>query len=244
MEKIQAPVIYLTLTGKGVKPQIPTPYTLKSGDAGFDDNLHLMVSQHAFNMDDNLWFYRGKDRLYQYKLNTVDITDGESDGSGTIEIYNPLEPYLAGEVYVTYVSASVGFRKEAIYRCVVDADEGESPETNPLKWTKQGDDFIPPSIAIGDVLNLQSELDRIEALIGGSYLSKVVITAPTQTVTIPDQATTDFFTTKLYCINNSGFDGLGMVHIDPTNNTNTSFRIDTHPDNIGAELIYNVQKFN
>jgi hypothetical protein len=60
MSKVQAIFLDLILTGAGVAPQIPNPATLVYGNAGFDPEIHLMVGQNAYNVEDNAVYKRTK----------------------------------------------------------------------------------------------------------------------------------------------------------------------------------------
>lgn len=49
--------------------------------------------------------------------------------------------YYSGNTYVSYQNTSSTipqFQEEALYRCIINALQGESPETNPEKWKYQG----------------------------------------------------------------------------------------------------------
>lgn len=50
----------LILTGRGVKPTVPSNIRAVFGDDDFDVTSDLMVGQQAYNVDDDIWYYRSK----------------------------------------------------------------------------------------------------------------------------------------------------------------------------------------
>lgn len=60
MNLVNATFLDLILTGTGVQPQIPDPANLKYNDPGFDPEIHLMIGQRAYNVDDNIVYMRTK----------------------------------------------------------------------------------------------------------------------------------------------------------------------------------------
>lgn len=50
----------LILTGRGVKPTVPSNIRAVFGDDDFDVTSDLMVGQQAYNVDDDIWYYRNK----------------------------------------------------------------------------------------------------------------------------------------------------------------------------------------
>lgn len=232
--KIQAPVQHLVLTGKGVTPQIPEPYTLKAGDVGFDINTHIMVGQWALNVDDNYWYYRGRSKIYRLQVKTDDITSGQSSN---VTVYDPTISYLAGNTYVSYSSVTPAFQQEAIYRCVSNTNAGESPETHPSKWEKQGDDFVETIIEISDVNGLSSELEYLKKYLPRTY--SVELVQLTTTITIPTQEDINYYIrVDSYIVGSD--EAADMIFID--DKTINSFRVTSDIDYEIGTLIYTVIK--
>lgn len=81
---------------------------------------------------------------------------------GDLAPWDENEIYLVNE-YVSYVnpaSLDPQFQTEAIYRCSVNTLEGESPETDPLKWVFLGTSYETTSgtsvIFVNDISNIKS----------------------------------------------------------------------------------------
>lgn len=89
--KIIAPIANLVITGVGVKPTVPDPATTTADDAGFDQESDLMEGGFAYNITDNLWYYRGDDTIYELKealgLGVADISDFSSALSTILSDY-------------------------------------------------------------------------------------------------------------------------------------------------------------
>lgn len=60
MKIVELSQIPLTLTGIGVKPTVPIRRSAVFGDPDFNPSANLMVSQWAYNVDDDIWYYRSK----------------------------------------------------------------------------------------------------------------------------------------------------------------------------------------
>ncbi len=56
----------LILTGVGVKPTVPANIRAVFGDGDFDVTSDLMVGQQAYNVDDDIWYYRNKNSIRIY----------------------------------------------------------------------------------------------------------------------------------------------------------------------------------
>ena len=89
-----------------------------------------------------------------------------------IEVWDATETYLGGDNFVSYkspdyefLSEDNPFAEEYIYRCVENTNAGESPETNPNKWSRQGKVGTTGenTVFISDVSGLEEQLsERIE----------------------------------------------------------------------------------
>lgn len=76
MNTIELSPVPLTLTGAGVKPTIPKRKSAVFGDPDFNPDTDLMVSQWAYNVDDDIWYYRSKKNIKAFgQLPTIDTTD-------------------------------------------------------------------------------------------------------------------------------------------------------------------------
>lgn len=60
MNNIKSTNLPLILTGRGVKPTVPSNIRAVFGDDDFDVTSDLMVGQQAYNVDDDIWYYRSK----------------------------------------------------------------------------------------------------------------------------------------------------------------------------------------
>lgn len=87
-----------------------------------------------------------------------------------IEEWSPTEVYVAEDSYVSYISPDSEnlpednpFKYSYIYKCIEDTLAGESPETHPTKWLRQGksDQVSETTIFISDVLGLEEYLEAI-----------------------------------------------------------------------------------
>lgn len=56
----------LILTGRGVKPTVPSNIRAVFGDDDFDVTSDLMVGQQAYNVDDDIWYYRNKNGIITF----------------------------------------------------------------------------------------------------------------------------------------------------------------------------------
>lgn len=86
-----------------------------------------------------------------------------------IEVWDEEEAYLAGDNFVSYKSPDYEFlpddspySEEYIYRCVENTSRGESPETHPDKWSRQGKVGTTGenTVFISDVSGLEDRLDE------------------------------------------------------------------------------------
>lgn len=76
MNTIELSPVPLTLTGAGVKPTIPKRKSAVFGDPDFNTDTDLMVSQWAYNVDEDIWYYRSKKNIKSFgQLPTIDTTD-------------------------------------------------------------------------------------------------------------------------------------------------------------------------
>jgi len=134
MSKLIAPVQPLILKTAGQLPTIPVPNTIMPDDPRFNIESDLMVGQFAYNVIDDIWYYRGYSSILPLNQSTKISAD-------QVEVWQSNKLYSAGNVYVSYVNPSSPneqFHIEAIYRCIIDALAGESPESHPNKWEYQG----------------------------------------------------------------------------------------------------------
>src|SRR6056297_788896 len=85
-----------------------------------------------------------------------------------IEVWDSTETYIAGDNFVSYKSPDYAvlpesdpFSEEYIYRCIQNTNAGESPETYPEKWSRQGKvgTVGDNTIFLSDVSGLEEALD-------------------------------------------------------------------------------------
>lgn len=104
--------------------------------------------------------------LYQNGKFLRKITDTPSI---SIEVWDPTKTYLAGDNFVSYKSPyydilpeSDPLSEEYIYRCVENTNAGESPESHPDKWRRQGKvgTIGDNTIFLSDVSGLEDALDE------------------------------------------------------------------------------------
>lgn len=171
MSALITPVQPLILTGSGTKPTIPTPSTINPNDERFDITTNVMVGQLAYNVDDDIWYYRHSTGIKPFGGGEITVNDVETWQSNKI--------YRAGNVFVSYVNAgstNPQFQTEAIYRCDTDTAAGESPETHEAKWIYQGESVDLSNISAANVSynnddsglaaeNVKAALDELAASI-------------------------------------------------------------------------------
>lgn len=134
MSKIIIPLQPLILTVSGEKPTIPSPETIMPDDVRFDITSDLMIGQMAYNVADDIWYYRSYTSISKLGDSNVTVND--------VEVWRSDKIYLAGNVYISYSNDSSDdetFHTSLIYRCIETTIAGESPETAPSKWESQGD---------------------------------------------------------------------------------------------------------
>lgn len=96
--------------------------------------------------------YELEDDLITWTERTFGGTTGEINVEN-ISVYDPLKQndiisgfaYEAGNTYVSYVnvqSENIQFQSSAIYRCLISAYTGESPENTPAKWEYNGQTIV------------------------------------------------------------------------------------------------------
>lgn len=81
MNKLDITVLPLILVDQGVEPTIAKRKSAIFGDDDFDPKVNLMVAQWAYNVDDDTWFYRAKNKIHKIgslsKLDTIALAIGE-----------------------------------------------------------------------------------------------------------------------------------------------------------------------
>jgi hypothetical protein len=104
--------------------------------------------------------------LYQNGKFLRKITDTPSV---SVEVWDPTKAYLAGDNFVSYKSPdydilpeSDPLSEEYIYRCVENTSAGESPESHPDKWQRQGKvgTIGDNTIFLSDVSGLEEALNE------------------------------------------------------------------------------------
>ena len=116
--------------------------------------------------------YELEDDLITWTEKTFGGTTGEISVEN-ISVYDPLKQnniisgfaYEAGNTYVSYINAqseNIQFQSSAIYRCLISAYTGESPENTPAKWEYNGQTIViaNASTAITTV-QLQTHLKQL-----------------------------------------------------------------------------------
>jgi hypothetical protein len=92
--KIIAPFAHLIIEGAGVKPTVPNPASTTPDEIGFDQSSDIMPGGFAYNLTDNLWYYRGGDTIYELK---DALSIGIADISGLLEDIGSLQPKETGK---------------------------------------------------------------------------------------------------------------------------------------------------
>jgi uncharacterized protein (TIGR02145 family) len=104
--------------------------------------------------------------LYQNGKFLRKITDTPSV---SVEVWDPTKAYLAGDNFVSYKSPdydilpeSDPLSEEYIYRCTENTNAGESPESHPDKWQRQGKvgTIGDNTIFLSDVSGLEDALNE------------------------------------------------------------------------------------
>lgn len=157
-----APVQPLILTGVGIKPTVPVPSTIMPTDSRFNRLSNIMIGQLAYNVDDDIWYYRHSTGIKPFSGGEITVND--------VEVWRSDKNYRAGNTYVSYVnpgSSDPQFQTEAIYRCDINTIAGESPESAFTKWIFQGTSVNFDNIEAKNVIydNTTSGLsaDRVQA---------------------------------------------------------------------------------
>jgi len=149
MAKYITPIQPLVLTVADQKPTIPDPATIMPTDSRFNKQSDLMVGQFAYNVVDDIWYYRSSSAIKKLTGSTVlDVND--------VEVWRNDKIYQAGNTFVSYVNESSGdpqFQTAAIYRCIVITSAGESPESAPSKWELQGATVDNSQISFLDLID-------------------------------------------------------------------------------------------
>lgn len=90
----------LILEGTGVKPTIPTNPRAVFGNPDFDQTSDLMIGQKAYNVTDDIWYYRGKKRIYEIPTNKTYVIDAyQYIDIGRILINKPGDYYIWSSQY-------------------------------------------------------------------------------------------------------------------------------------------------
>lgn len=149
MARYTTPIQPLILTVAGDKPTIPSPATIMPTDSRFDNTSNLMIGQLAYNVPDDIWYYRSFSAIKKLTGSTVlDVND--------VEVWRNDKIYQAGNTFVSYVntgSSDPQFQTAAIYRCVVTTSAGESPESAQSKWELQGAQVDDSQISFLDLID-------------------------------------------------------------------------------------------
>lgn len=121
----------LILEGTGVTPTIPANPRAVFGDPDFDQTSDLMIGQKAYNVTDDIWYYRAKTAIYTISHNKVyfiDTYQAVLDGSNSIYItqggeyfiYDSYSPETSVDIYVDLISpgnkVSITCASQIIYR--------------------------------------------------------------------------------------------------------------------------------
>ena len=108
----------LILEGTGVKPTIPTNPRAVFGNPDFDQTSDLMIGQKAYNVTDDIWYYRGKKGIYEIPTNKTYVIDvSPYIGTTGITINKPGNYYIyqsqyteGGSVFIVVNLNSEGYK--------------------------------------------------------------------------------------------------------------------------------------
>lgn len=116
--------------------------------------------------------YELEDDLITWTERTFGGTTGEISVEN-ISVYDPLKQndiisgfaYEAGNTYVSYINAqseNIQFQSSAIYRCLISAYIGESPENTPTKWEYNGQTIVVANASTAiTTVQLQTHLKQL-----------------------------------------------------------------------------------
>jgi uncharacterized protein (TIGR02145 family) len=153
MAKYIAPIQPLILTERGQKPTVPNPSTIMPNDSRFNKESDLMIGQLAYNVADDIWYYRSYSAIKKLTGSTIlEVED--------VEVWRSDKVYQAGDIFVSYVNASSSnpqYQNAAIYRCIITTEAGESPESAPNKWELQGTTIDNSQISFLDLIDTPTD---------------------------------------------------------------------------------------
>ncbi len=161
MAVVVTPIQPLILTTSGVLPTIPSPSTIMPTDSRFDNTSDLMIGQLAYNIVDDIWYYRGYSGIAQ-------LSSSGSYTTSNVSVWDEDTSYTAGNIYVSYVnedSDDEQFQTSQIYRCIVDTTAGESPENTPDSWELQGTTVSTSTMYTGDILVTDASVEAADSTI-------------------------------------------------------------------------------
>lgn len=122
----------LILEGLGVKPTVPTNKYAVFGDPDFDDTINLMVGQKAYNVTDDIWYYRSKTGIKILPAIT---------GTYKLTIYDPTGTYIMRGSPSGYYNAGDKINLPNIY----------NSWNSYTQWVVRNK--VPSDIIINDIIN-------------------------------------------------------------------------------------------
>lgn len=96
----------LILEGSGIKPTVPNNKYAVFGDGDFDNTINIMIGQKAYNVTDDIWYYRSKTGIKILPAIT---------GSYKLTIYDPTRTYIMHGLPSGYYNAGDKIHLPNIY---------------------------------------------------------------------------------------------------------------------------------
>jgi uncharacterized protein (TIGR02145 family) len=224
MAKYTAPIQPLILTEAGAKPTIPNPATIMPTDGRFNKESDIMIGQLAYNVPDDIWYYRSYSAIKALTQSTVlEVED--------VEVWRSDKIYQAGNTFVSYVnteSINSQFQTPAIYRCITTTSAGESPESAQAKWELQGTTVDNSQISFLDLIDTPTDYTGLS----GKFVAindeedglKFVDPPESETITLDTVEVYD--DTKAYTAGNTFVSYVNAVSTDPQFQEEAIYRCD------------------
>jgi uncharacterized protein (TIGR02145 family) len=224
MAKYTAPIQPLILTEAGAKPTIPNPATIMPTDSRFNKESDLMIGQLAYNVPDDIWYYRSYSAIKALTQSTVlEVED--------VEVWRSDKIYQAGNTFVSYVnteSSDPQFQTPAIYRCITTTSAGESPESAQTKWELQGTTVDNSQISFLDLIDTPTDYTGLSgkfvAINDGEDGLKFVDPPESETITLDTVEVWD--DTKAYTAGNTFVSYVNAGSSDPQFQNEAIYRCD------------------
>jgi hypothetical protein len=142
------PTTYKLISGIGVRATVPDPPDLDYWEEGFSDT-DIPIYTWAFNIDDKLYYYRTENGIFSFP------DPGFMKQIGFLADWNPDITYDINS-FVSYSNPdNPDYSIPTIYKAIMPAGIGESPEERPDLWISYGDSAS--NITQGDILDSGGE---------------------------------------------------------------------------------------